>query len=176
MKRDGKRGVWYVLNYSQSKEKAGHAIRDATITEESKKERAKKRKLQRAAAAKKSRQQSQDKDNESVSSSSSTSSSLVVTPEKNEHQCQQNIYSKYDPEPVGSTRDISIKSALSATLKQRQHFPPLDISSSSMDMTPIPLDQPSLSGETFNLLEDAFLGLDPFMDYIDEVLGPSPSF
>lgn len=47
LKRDGKRGVWYVLNYTQSKEKAGHAIRDATITEDSKKERANKRKKQR---------------------------------------------------------------------------------------------------------------------------------
>ena len=51
LKRDSDRKVWYVLNYTQSKEKAGHAIRDATITEESKKQRARKRKLMRAAAS-----------------------------------------------------------------------------------------------------------------------------
>jgi len=50
LKKEGKKGGWYVLNYTQSKEKAGHAIRDATISEESKKNRAKKRKLQRAAS------------------------------------------------------------------------------------------------------------------------------
>lgn len=65
LKRDNDRKVWYVLNYTQSKEKAGHAIRDATITEDSKRQRAKKRKLMRAA-----------------NSAARRASTPVVTPEK----------------------------------------------------------------------------------------------
>jgi hypothetical protein len=69
LKQDKSRKVWYVLNYTQSKEKAGHAIRDATITDESKKERAKKRKLMRAAISAHSvRKVNKQSDDESITS------------------------------------------------------------------------------------------------------------
>lgn len=165
MKREGKRGGWHVLNYTQSKEKAGHAIRDATITEDSKKERAKKRKLQRAAAAKKSREQPEEQSQEP--------SIPVVTPDKSGSPQERNenefFFTKYEPEPVGS---MSIRSALQANLKQKQK--PDEPFSSTIDLL-LPTEKFFVE-EPFNLLEDSFLGMDPFMDYIDEVLGPAPTF
>ncbi|CAB9529942.1 expressed unknown protein [Seminavis robusta] len=42
--------VWYVMKPSQCREKVGHAIRDATVTDRSRKQKSLKRKMNRAAA------------------------------------------------------------------------------------------------------------------------------
>lgn len=48
LKKDSATGGWYVLDRRQSKEKAGHAIRDATIPEQSKQRRALRRRSMRS--------------------------------------------------------------------------------------------------------------------------------
>ena len=156
LKRDGKRNVWYVLNYTQSKEKAGHAIRDATITEDSKKERAQKRKLQRAAY---SSDKSRSDSSSSPVSMSDTSDSesdedyeKVMGPLSKEFNMDhvQAFGMKQDPPAsFGSLTSIFMANFPTKIL-------PEDVPSNSV-LEPLPID-------------------DPFNSYIDQLLGPLTDF
>lgn len=168
LKRDNARKVWYVLNYTQSKEKAGHAIRDATITEDSKKQRAKKRKLMRAANSAARR--------ESTPTVTPEKPTSMPAPEETQHseeaqkqaaraaqqaaveeETAQTQYLLKDlTNDVKSLDDIaSPMECLSSMLMA--HFPeklfPEEEIPCSASFEPLPID-------------------DPFNSYIDQLLGP----
>ena len=150
LKRDNDRKVWYVLNYTQSKEKAGHAIRDATITEESKKQRARKRKLMRAAAAGNSTPR------KGAESPDLSVEHVPVTPEPTpEPEQSQPFLLKDLTSDVKALDDESIPiECLSSMLMA--HFPEKlfpDETPSAAAFEPLPID-------------------DPFNSYIDQLLGP----
>jgi hypothetical protein len=171
LKHDKKRGVWYVLNYTQSKEKVGHAIRDATITEESKKNRARRRKLQRAAAAMNSRKNNSSAPS-SVKSGGKAMHSDLTKDSTDKEKCDQ------------SPPSTSLKLALSARLKESSRLEDTT-SSSHHDEEVDPFNErvekalsPKKEKKTRRLeLACAnadlpeFDGVDPFIAYIDKVLG-----
>jgi hypothetical protein len=139
--------VWYVLNYTQSKEKAGHAIRDATITEESKKQRAKKRKLMRAANGTHSvRKVNKESDDESITSNETDGEDNTegMTP----------CLTQLDVKSLDGTPEDCLSSLLMAPFPGK--LLPEDLPSSTC-MDPLPID-------------------DPFNSYIDQLLGPLGGF
>ncbi|CAB9513267.1 expressed unknown protein [Seminavis robusta] len=182
LKQDTKRKVWYVLNYTQSKEKAGHAIRDATITEESKKQRARKRKMMRAAASGNSPRR-----NSSASTSSASTASSVPSLEKENNHVHdiesitiKNNQARHQLEPSGCKDDFSLVNTSLTDLTRDimalddQPTNPIDCLS-SMLMAHFPeklLPEESLSSSAFEPLPLD----DPFNTYIDQLLGPLTGF
>jgi hypothetical protein len=156
LKQDSSRKVWYVLNYTQSKEKTGHAIRDATITDDSKKQRAKKRKLMRAASSAQSVRRvscgsrtyfDKHSDDESITSNDTEG-------EEEDYSAMKALLTDvrsldYDLTPVDCLSSVLLA-----------HFPekhlPEDIPSSTC-MDPLPIE-------------------DPYNSYIDQLLGPLAEF
>lgn len=143
LKRDNDRKVWYVLNYTQSKEKAGHAIRDATITEDSKKQRAHKRKLMRAAA-------SGTPPRKNVEPMVVHSHSVTKEAELNHQFLLKDLTSEVKSLDDESTPIECLSSMLMAHFPEKL-FP--DEMPSAAAFEPLPID-------------------DPFNSYIDQLLGP----
>ena len=162
LKRNSKRNVWYVLNYTQSKEKAGHAIRDATISEDSKKERAQKRKLQRAAFTDKYATSSPlNMDIDVVSLGSQDDYEKVMGPLSKEFggnsgKCDEN------PSSPGSLTSILMENF-------RGNIVPEEASSTHL-IEPIATSFEPLP------LEETLPIDDPFNSYIDILLGPLTDF
>ena len=165
LKRDSKRKVWYVLNYTQSKEKAGHAIRDATISEESKRERAQKRKLQRAA-------HTTEKNNGNTSPINLDID--VVSLGSQDDDCEK-VMGPLSKEISGKSKkcdeDASSLGSLTSILMEnfQGSFVPEDSSATHL-IEPIATSFEPLP------LEDSLPMDDPFNSYIDILLGPLTDF
>jgi len=188
LKRDTKRNVWYVLNYTQSKEKAGHAIRDATITEDSKKERAEKRKKQRAVAMKSHPGHEQDHQRRSSSMSQSS------------YNSSSNYNAQMDDDSV-TCSDSSSSSECELSSPETDFDKALGPLHKEINFDSIkPCEQPAAYGGLTDMLmahfptkllqEEAPTGSqfnnatsfeplpidDPFNSYIDQLLGPLTDF
>lgn len=155
LRHDSNRNVWYVLNYSQSKDKVGHAIRDATLTKEAKKVRAQKRREIRAAARKAS----------CKSTTSLQPDCRSVTPDYHQavrfgelRQEEQNHFVWDDFDHIKTLEDYSspqeaLSSMLTASIPERL-FQNESYSAASIEPISTTVDQ------------------DPFKSYINDLLGP----